>query len=1086
MPTYTVTNKDGITLKITGEKPPTKEQLDDIFNEYNKQKIQTSPIQETLPSQIALTEESIKQDPEWIKASKSIYKWNEGTDAVDLKTDKDYAEYGLNYMGKFNYNLYQMAEEASELKNATDQQKQDFVTLMDMYDKKAASWSGVGRALKGLATDPTTYVGVTTFGVGTAGAQAVKQGIKEGVKQATKAGLKQGAKIGALEGAIYSAADNYGRQSAKINAGTQEKFDLNESAKASGVGAVAGGVLGGVAGGITSGVQARINKNKFDAVLNKEEKSIETPEVTQKEIKQDAQKIAETEIGKTPEVLNSPSTDTKPTITQNIKQIAEPLPDISLKPYQPVKGLLGETYQKIATKAIDNIKKPFIRFSPLGTLEEQKEYLFLRGLSGGKLTKVKNLTRRVFDTFVKLTPDENFAVRKFLTKEAPISIIENKQLQDEAKDLRRSLDYIGDLLVRANILDKEIVDSNKGSYLPRVYLKYLDKKSNMGYTMPRKNLTDETIELLGEVTDISQQGARAIEDPLTDLVQYQMFDKIFENPKWTLQSGLIDFRGQKVSPLFLKEERDRIANEITGNLRPNKDKKIVQEMDELIDQAQINIRKEDLSLYKKMPDSKKYGALKGAYVRKEIYDDLLYAGNVSDNWFRKIFGEPGKLSRFTKWFKFSKVALNPPSQIRNAFSNIILLDLSGIPARKLPTRITEAVLDMSKNGPYTQIAKKYGIVDSTFNKQEMVDLNKLYRKLKAKKDKDILEYIKTGGAYIGDVAGEAYQFIEIIGKVTKIIDEMKRGVDEGNAAMEAQRTLFDYSLVPAGVKDMRTHSLGIPFITYYYKVLPNLLESAIRYPEKYIKYMALPTAAAGLIAANKDVTIQDVNTLKEAMPEWIRDKNSAFLLPWKDENGKWQVFDFSYFLPWSMFTGIVTDTAEGKLSEALQQTGALGGPLPQLITAWTTNIDSFTGREISDERDPANKQLADKLNYIYRVAAPTWTTDIGFRGKLLEAINKDVNKHGDPKMTKTQAMLRLVGVNIYPIDPTKSKNDNIAFMQNEILQMKARRTQVLKDKNLTAEERKRLQDKYMQIINDRQNQYLDYVKETQLPKELTE
>ena len=1084
MPTYNVTNEEGVTLQITGEAPPTKEQLDKIFAQHKANKIENEPVKETLPEQIELTEESLKQNPKWIEASKSIYKWNEGENAPDLETDQDYADYGLNYMGMFNYNLPKMGVEAKQLETATDQQKLDFITLMDMYDQKASSWAGAGRLLKGLALDPTTYVGIGTLGAGTAGAQAVKQAIKEGVKQATKAGAKQAAKIGSIEGAVYSAADNYGRQSARINAGVQEDFDLEESAKAAGVGAIAGGVLGGVTGGAIGNVQARVNKNKFDDILNKEEKSIETPDTTQKETMQETQKLAETQIEKPQEIVDIPSTTTKPTLTKELEKIVEPLPDVNLQPYQPAKGLLGETYQKIATRAIDNIKKPFIRFSPLKTLPEQKEYLFLRGLTGGKLTKVRDVTRRVFDTFAELTPDENFVVRKFLTKEAPASIIENKQLQDKAKDLRRSVDYIGDLLVRANILDKEIVESNKGSYLPRVYLKYLDKKSKMGYTLPRKDLTDETVEFLGEVTDISQQGARAIEDPMTDLVQYQMFEKVFNNPKWTLQSGLIDFQGRKVSPLFLKEERDRIANEITSNLRPNKDKKIVQEMDDLINQAQTNVRKEDLSLYKKMPDSKQYGALKGAYVRKEIYDDLLYAGNVSDNWFRKIFGEPGKLSKFTKWFKFSKVALNPPSQIRNGMSNIILLDLSGIPAYKLPARITEAVLDMSKNGPYTQIAKKYGIVDSTFNKQEMVDLNKLYRKLKAKKDKDILEYIKTAGAKIGDVAGEAYQFIEVIGKVTKIIDEMKRGIDEGNAAMQAQKTLFDYSLVPASIKDMRTHSLGIPFITYYYKVIPNLLESAIRYPEKYAKYMAIPTAAAAYIASNKDVSIEDVNQLKKSMPEWIRDKGSAFLLPYKDENDKWQVFDFSYFLPWSMFTGIARDAAEGELSEALRQTGALGGPLPQLITAWTTNIDSFTGREISDERDPANKQLADKLNYVYRVAAPTWTTDIGFAGKLLEAINKDVNKYGDPKMTKTQAMLRLVGVNLYPIDPEKSRKSNMDFMLSEIQQIKARRTQVLRNKNLSKEERENLKNKYDDILRDRMEQLRDYKKESKIPEAL--
>ena len=92
MPTYTVTNKDGVTLKITGEQPPTKEQLDNIFSEYNEQKIQTAPVQETLPQQVKLTEEVVKKDPKWIEASKSIYKWNEGVDALDLETDQDYAE----------------------------------------------------------------------------------------------------------------------------------------------------------------------------------------------------------------------------------------------------------------------------------------------------------------------------------------------------------------------------------------------------------------------------------------------------------------------------------------------------------------------------------------------------------------------------------------------------------------------------------------------------------------------------------------------------------------------------------------------------------------------------------------------------------------------------------------------------------------------------------------------------------------------------------------------------------------------------------------------------------------------------------
>jgi hypothetical protein len=156
MPTYNVTNEEGVTLQITGEAPPTKEQLDKIFAQHKANKIENEPVKETLPEQIELTEESLKQNPKWIEASKSIYKWNEGENAPDLETDQDYADYGLNYMGMFNYNLPKMGVEAKQLETATDQQKLDFITLMDMYDQKASSWAGAGRLLKGLALDPTT------------------------------------------------------------------------------------------------------------------------------------------------------------------------------------------------------------------------------------------------------------------------------------------------------------------------------------------------------------------------------------------------------------------------------------------------------------------------------------------------------------------------------------------------------------------------------------------------------------------------------------------------------------------------------------------------------------------------------------------------------------------------------------------------------------------------------------------------------------------------------------------------------------------------------------------------------------------
>ena len=57
-------------------------------------------------------------------------------------------------------------------------------------------------------------------------------------------------------------------------------------------------------------------------------------------------------------------------------------------------------------------------------------------------------------------------------------------------------------------------------------------------------------------------------------------------------------------------------------------------------------------------------------------------------------------------------------------------------------------------------------------------------------------------------------------------------------------------------------------------------------------------------------------------------------------------------------------------------------------------------------------------------------------------------------------------------------------MKNEITGIKARRTRVLKDPNLTKEDFENLNNKYIKMIKDRSEQIRKYIKETQLHKNL--
>lgn len=278
MPTYRVTDETtGQAFDITGDSPPNEADLKNIFSQQSGFDTAPQPQEEasnfgqapqSQEEEPRINEETIRKDPRWIELSKRVYEMNEGPDAVPLDNDEQAASYGLDYMGWFNYNLPKMGLEAAQLNSATDDQRKAFVDMMDMYDEKAPSLAGFGRAIKGIAFDPSTYVGIGTFGAATAGAQALKQGIKEGVKQATKAGVVQGAKVGAIEAGAYSAADNALRQSARIQAGEQEGFDFEQSAKAAVIGAGAGSVLGGALGGI--GARAAGKRAEADRAIKSE------------------------------------------------------------------------------------------------------------------------------------------------------------------------------------------------------------------------------------------------------------------------------------------------------------------------------------------------------------------------------------------------------------------------------------------------------------------------------------------------------------------------------------------------------------------------------------------------------------------------------------------------------------------------------------------------------------------------------------------------------------------------------------------------------------------------------------------------
>ena len=482
-----------------------------------------------------------------------------------------------------------------------------------------------------------------------------------------------------------------------------------------------------------------------------------------------------------------------------------------------------------------------------------------------------------------------------------------------------------------------------------------------------------------------------------------------------------------------------------------------------------------------MPDNARYGMLRGMWVRKEIYNDLIGGSQLlpaDASIAEAVLGTGGAAAKATSLWKLSKVALNPPTQIRNFVSNAVLLNLSGTPLHRVPQRMVQAINSMVTNDKYWQVAKQYGVTgNTTFANVELLRIRKEFLDIKADSGNPIA-ILKKYAAAVGNAAGDVFQITEGMYKTAKIIDAMEgEGMDAEAAALSAHAALFDYSLVPKSVRYLRSAPVGMPFASFYYFALGKMLQVAIKHPMRMAPYAALPFMMSSLIAAEYDVDEEDVEKLKQALPGFVRERGNAYFLPWKDKHGRWQAVNIGYFFPWAMFTELYNEAVKGDAGEFLSSTGLLGGPLPDLIAAVKTNRDSFTKREIATPGDPGAKQVADVMLYLWRMAAPTWVTDVGVAGHAYRTLTGAVNpKTGDPLLDWGQVAGRMVGFNVYPINPEESRQKNLRGMKFDINKIVRQRARRLKNVNLNDRQRGRIKKQYNDLIAQRHMQMSDYAK----------
>jgi len=752
-------------------------------------------------------------------------------------------------------------------------------------------------------------------------------------------------------------------------------------------------------------------------------------------------------------------------------------------------------------------------YNPVNRIPQANRYRIGKYKTLGKIARANDIARSIWEDLHKASNRDQRAAYDYLTtRGATPNTIGDAKVRQAAIDAKRIIDMLGQALVSRGLIPQQSYDKYRDQYLPRIYLKHMIERhggslsgfanaarpSDMGYTKQRKEIDKEARLLMGEITDPGFLAARGILRTYRDIALIDFLDTISQNHSWVFDRGLVPFKGRNVSPFWLKAEAEELSYRAIFEPDSANRQRMISEANAMRALAVPYIRDNENvpDGYAQIPDTQRYGMLRGMWVRKEIKEDLLPGMEIlpdDASSLQRFFSPNGFGGRASSLWKAMKVPMNPATQVRNFISNMIMLNLSGMGPVDIPRYIGRAASEMYTDGHYYKAAKSRGLTASGFSEQELVKISREFldidRKLARQSSFFPILYpfviARELATRVIGLSGEFYQKAESLTKLAKMIHDVEqsgRSIDD--AYLEAQKWLFDYSEVPSAIRYLRNVPFGAPFVTYFYKAFPVLLEAAATKPWRLAPYVALPHIAAAFFAFLHDVDKDDVEKLKQSLPEFLRSKENAMMLPVKDAAGRWQFFDFGYLLPWSMFQEAGTQAAKGEASEAIRTAGLLGGPIADMIVTLKTGIDPFTKRPIYDKRDPPQDQMRDIMSYLARATLPPWMTDQSFALKMWDAYKQNPTKYGDPPLTMGQAAARGFGMNVYPVEPEVSRARSLKKFDSEIRDLQSRMRQQLRDRRLSDDERQTVAQKYGDMITKAKQRKEEYARKSEINPKL--
>lgn len=435
---------------------------------------------------------------------------------------------------------------------------------------------------------------------------------------------------------------------------------------------------------------------------------------------------------------------------------------------------------------------------------------------------------------------------------------------------------------------------------------------------------------------------------------------------------------------------------------------------------------EEAKIGYKLIDGKQFGPLNGLNVPRDVYNEvnrITRQLTEPESWWRKGVA----------WWKMGKTVLNPATHFRNNISNMVLLNIAGVPVQHFPGVMAETAENWAK---WSDEAKKAGTFLS--NTLTETELRKFLDPAKgtSRIEKGI-NAVKTGVGKAADI----YQGTEKAGKMMAYVWARKWGKMGPEAAAKfADDALFNYGKVPPIIDTLRKSGL-VPFATFPYKATKATAKALYNNPAKVTKYYKP-------MQATQD---QDEVTV---MPDYL---NPQTLMPLgkgsRTVDGKPQevsnYLDMQYILPF-------------------QSTDQIGlSPALGIYSALKDNVDPMTGKKLVRDGMTDSGKRAAQADYLWKQLAPAnplIPNTYGYDKLINQGIFGKQDYKGRQYGFGEAAAQTIFGLRNVPVNTVEMGQQRMADIKREIqaTRYEIKRTQT--DKRLTAAQKTERINEYKRAL----------------------